>query len=112
MSRFAFRPEYDDLNQFAGVDPMLGLMPFNKPMAPASGQQLDPRTLLAALGHPPAGMPTDPNALMALIRDATPRNIPSAAAAPPEFLDALRKLLGWSPPRDGRFTCGPGVGQS
>jgi hypothetical protein len=87
------------MNQFAGVDPMLGLMPFNKPMEPASGQQLDPRTLLAALGHPPAGMPTDPNALMALIRDATPRNIPSAAAAPPEFLDALRNLLTAGPLR-------------
>src|SRR4051794_38546880 len=92
MSGVSFRPEYYDLNQFSGIDPMLGLLPFGKPMPSASGQQLDPYTL-AARGQPPAGMPADPDALMALIRDTASRGMQPTAVASTEALEALRNLL-------------------
>ena len=93
MSRDVFRPDYENANQFGGVDPMFGLLPIGQSVTPARGGQLDPAALRAALGLTPAGATADPNALMALIRNATPRDIQPIAAASPEFLDALRNLL-------------------
>jgi hypothetical protein len=112
MAGFFYRPGYYDPSLLAGIDPMTGLIPFDPPTPSAANRGFDPSALLAALGPQPPGMPTDSNALMALLRDATQARQP-ASAVQPDFLQTIQHLLTGAPlpgmPGPGTATIQPDI---